>query len=259
VSFSKLNGRSRSPEAAVGGRVHAALSVLDEVVGARQAAGEAELVRLGGHLGGDARRDAADVGERREDETPAEVLLRDLLRQRLRRRQQHVVVDADGAGDHHAEAEPWEDVGVVGLPGDVDLALVLHRVEGAAAGEHGAALGPGVGLLLLALRVRRRVRQREDDGFLRVIVRQSFFFLQCSSGFCTNEFFTHLVEGRHGLDDLLGEGAADAGGADEHRRLDGLRGLEQGLEGLVLVRPRLLEVLERLLPRLHDQTLQNGA
>ena len=47
----------------------------------------------------------------------------------------------------------------------------------------------------------------------------------------------HLVERRHGLDDFLGEGPPDAGGADQH-------GLQQGLEGLVLVRPWLLDVLE---------------
>jgi hypothetical protein len=72
------------PVATVDGGVHAALSVLDEIVGAWQAAGEAELVGLSGHLGGNARGDGADVGEGREDEPLGEVLLGDLLRQRLR-------------------------------------------------------------------------------------------------------------------------------------------------------------------------------
>jgi hypothetical protein len=210
------------PVAAVDGGVHAALSVLDEIVRAWQAAGEAELVGLGGHLGGDARGDGADVGEGREDEPLSEVLLGDLLRQRLRGGQQHVVADADGAGDDDAEAEPREDVGVVGLPRHQHLAVQLHAVEGAAAREHRAALGPGVGLLRRALRVRGRVRQREDDRL--------------------------LVLGRHRLHHLLGEGAALARGADQHRRLQGLHGLQQGCHGLVLVRPWLLERLQRVLP-----------
>ncbi|KAB8098402.1 hypothetical protein EE612_027574, partial [Oryza sativa] len=214
--------RARSAVAAVGRGVHAALGVLDEVVGAREAAGEAELVRLGGDLGGDVRGDLADVGEGREDEPPGEVVLAHLLRQRLRRRQQHVVVDADGARDHHAQPEPREDVGVVRLPRHVRLPLVLHRVERAPAREHRTSLGPGVCLLRGAFRVRRRVGEREDDRF--------------------------LVEGGHGLDDLLGECLADAGSADEHGRLDGLHGLQQRLHRLVLVREWLLEVLQRLLP-----------
>uniref|UniRef100_J3M4M0 Uncharacterized protein n=1 Tax=Oryza brachyantha TaxID=4533 RepID=J3M4M0_ORYBR len=219
---------SSSAVAAVGRGVHAALGVLDEVVGAREAAGEAEVVGLGGHLGGDVRGDLADVGEGREDEPPREVVLAHLLRQRPRRRQQHVVVDADGAGDHHAQPEPREDVGVVRLPRHVRLPLVLHRVERAPAREHRSYLGPGVRLLCGALRVRRRVGQGEDDGY--------------------------LVEGGHGLDHLLGEGLADAGGADEHGRLEVLHGLQQRLHGFMLVRPWLLEVLQRLLPRLHDQS-----
>lgn len=163
-----------SPVAAVERGVHAALGVLDQVVGPRQPARQTEVVGFGGHLGGDVGGDLADVGEGREDEPLVEVLLAHLLRQRLRCTsnrlyhcqnskpraivsltakksganrvgtltggEEHVVVDADGAGDDDAEAESREHVGVVGLPGHVRLPLVLHGVERAAASEHRGTL-----------------------------------------------------------------------------------------------------------------------
>ena len=67
----------------------------------------------------------------------------------------------------------------------------------------------------------------------------------------------YLVEGGHGLDHFLGEGLPDAGGSDQHGWLDGLDGLQQGLQFFMLMSERLLEVLQRLFPGLDKQTLHN--
>lgn len=67
----------------------------------------------------------------------------------------------------------------------------------------------------------------------------------------------YLVEGGHGLDHFLGEGLPDAGGSNQHGWLDGLDGLQQGLQFFMLMSERLLEVLQRLFSRLNKQTLHN--
>ena len=64
----------------------------------------------------------------------------------------------------------------------------------------------------------------------------------CSVGFDKRQDHGALVDPRHGLDDLLGEGAADGADTDDRRRLDAFDGSDEVLGRRMLVRVRLLEV-----------------
>ena len=75
----------------------------------------------------------------------------DELREGARRVHEHFVDDLPRAADDRARAYAWEDAGVVALPREIGLAVQLHRVEGAAAGEQRTPPGPAIRLLGVAL------------------------------------------------------------------------------------------------------------
>jgi len=66
------------------------------------------------------------------------------------------------AGHNSPKPHAWEDVGVVALARNVQLAIDRDWIEGTPTGKEHLALGPGECFLCRALSLGRRVGQRED-------------------------------------------------------------------------------------------------
>src|SRR5207342_2272024 len=103
-------------------------------------------------------RDLADARQRRIEAALGDILRGDEPGQRARGAHEHLVGDAARPARDYAEADTGEDVGVVALARHEGLAVELHRIVRAAAGEQRAAAGVAIGLLGAAFRLGGRVR-----------------------------------------------------------------------------------------------------
>mmetsp|Transcript_15186 Transcript_15186/g.33144 ORF Transcript_15186/g.33144 Transcript_15186/m.33144 type:complete len:425 (+) Transcript_15186:6-1280(+) len=143
------------------------------------------------HGDGDLLRNVPDAAQIRKHLPLRQLLLRDVIRQRLGRHVQHPIAHGPRAAERRPQPDSREDEHVVALGGAERPPVVhFHGVERAAAGEDAPSVGPLERLLGRALRLRRGVGQGEDDGPLAVF--------------------------RHVPDEPLGEQPAHGGHAEDH-------------------------------------------
>src|SRR5215469_12032117 len=114
--------------------VHLRLNKSDEVVGrwgARKAALVGDFSDRRANLG----RDFPDPRQRGVEATLFEVGFTDGVGERVGRRHEHLVGDQTAAARDYAEADAWEDIGVVALARHESPAVELYGIEWAAAGK----------------------------------------------------------------------------------------------------------------------------
>lgn len=120
------------------------------------------------HLAGDDDAGFADALDAWVDETLVDLLGVEGASQGSGGLVDHGVGDPCRLGEDGAQTDTGEDVDVVTLVGVVCDSLIRSldgvRVEGRAGGKDDAALGPVDGLLEGALRLGKRVGEREQDG-----------------------------------------------------------------------------------------------
>ena len=100
---------------------------------------------------------------RRVDQPHRQVLLGDLLGDRLCCDDEHVLSHPRRFGGKHRHPHGRENVDVVALARHKASTGDLDRRERTAAREHGTAVGPTIGLFGRAFGARGRVRIRKDD------------------------------------------------------------------------------------------------
>ena len=188
--------------------------------------GEVTLIGDPRNGGSDVPRDLPYSRQRRIEAALRKVGLAHVVRQRMRRRHEHLVSDALRAARNRAEPYAGEDVGIVALPRHERAPVEAHRVERAAARKERAPAGVAVGFFGGAFGFRRRIGQREYDGA--------------------------LIQARHLLEHFARERAAHGGDADDRGGLERPDGGEKIGYWRVFMRVGPL-VLDEIGPALHHQ------
>ncbi len=165
---------------------------------------------------GDAGGNFTDPRQRRIKAALRQVFLTDELRQRVGGNHEHFIGDQSCPARRRAKADAGEDVGIVALARYESLAVEFYRIEGAAAGEQGAAAGVSIGFLGRAFRLRGRIGERKHDR--------------------------PLVEPGHGLQHFGRECAANRRDADDRG------GLERVDRGQKIADRRLIVRVAKLVP-----------
>src|SRR6056297_2819927 len=170
--------------------VHRRLDRRPEILRDGVEAGDAVIQRPFHDGGGDGGRYLADAGERRIQRAGLQVFLADEVREGPSGGEEHRIRYARGPGEDRAEPDAGKNIGVVALARPVEAPAPGHRLEGAAAGEDGAAVAPRVGLFGGALGPRGGIGEGKDDR--------------------------PRVDAGHQLDDLAGERPRRSGGSDQN-------------------------------------------